>query len=94
MKVYDPRVLWDAIHSKKACGEDFFILILEELYSRRFSSSYDQMFSQVEKIKQESIYQIEKISKVSCEEIKELKRLLIEKDLIIAELRENHNSAF
>lgn len=80
-KIYDPQVLWNAIHDEEAFGSDYFIMVIEEQYSGRFTQSYDQLYNQVEKIKTEATYQIEKISDISCDEITVLKRMINEKDL-------------
>jgi hypothetical protein len=43
-KCDDPRILWEALHDNKAFGDDYFILIIEELYAGRFTDSYDSLY--------------------------------------------------
>lgn len=93
-KVSDPRELWDAIHHDEAFGADVFLTVIEQLYQGRFVKSYDDLYDQVENIKLEAATQIEKVTQISSDEIKELKKLINQKDLQVANLREDYQNSF
>ena len=85
-KEVDPIIIWNAID--KNYGKDFFLVIIESIYGRRFVSEYDALYEEIRNIKKESEESVTKFKEDAEAEVKMLKTIIESRTAELAEFRE------